>query len=169
MDRQAIAWEIDQHTFMSVIWVNFLGYMIETPTVTWLVLRKRELLAPTHWRRQLPHMLLTSLIAILVTAGGSLLALCLNALTDDWFACLAFVLLWGTILVCILRRVLTMKPRMRLSRRADWPLTVFWLGMYGYCLIALTALGLLQEHPWFLALGTLFTLALCLCDAPEKA
>ena len=45
-----IAWGIDQITFMSVIWVNFLGCMIETPTVVWLVLRKRDRLAPMDWR-----------------------------------------------------------------------------------------------------------------------
>lgn len=167
-----IAWDIDQHTFMSVIWVNFLGYLIETPTVVWLVLRKRERIAPTDWRRQLPHMLLISLLAILVTAAGSLVALGLNALTDDWFACAAFLLLWLTLLVCIVKHVCTMKPRLRLARRPDWPLTVFWLGMYGYCLAALVRLGLGQAHPWFLALGAVFTLAtlaLCLCDAPERA
>lgn len=43
---------IDQHTFMSVIWVNFLGYMIETPTVVWLTLRKRAVVAERDWKRR---------------------------------------------------------------------------------------------------------------------
>lgn len=160
-----ITWGIDQHTFLSVIWVNFLGYMIETPTVAWLVLRKRDRIAPSDWRRQLPHMLLIALLAILVTAAGSLIALGLNALTDDWFACIAFLLLWSVLLALILRRVCLMRPRMRLSRKPELPLALFWLAMYGYCLIALTALGLPQVHPWFFALGCAFalgTLGLCL-------
>ncbi len=38
---KAITTGITQSTFMSIIWVNFLGYMIETPSVVWLTLRKK--------------------------------------------------------------------------------------------------------------------------------
>ena len=149
-----ISLTIDQHTFMSVIWVNFLGYMIETPTVVWLTLRKRERVAETDWKQQTKHMFLIALLAILVTAAGSLIALGLNLLTDDWFACVAFVLLWGVLMVMLVRRGIRLRLR---PGRPDWPMLIFWAAMYGYCLIALCALGIHAEAPWFMAVGGLFT------------
>ena len=144
---------IDQHTFMSVIWVNFLGYMIETPTVVWLTLRKREKVTETDWKRQIKHMFLIALLAILVTAAGSLIALGLNVLTDDWFACAAFVLLWGALMAMIVRRCVALRLR---PGRPDLPMLVFWAAMYGYCLIALCALGIHAAAPWFMIVGMLF-------------
>ena len=145
---------IDQHTFMSVIWVNFLGYMIETPTVVWLTLRKCEKVAETDWKRQTGHMFLIALLAILVTAAGSLIALGLNLLTDDWFACLAFLLLWGALMVMIVRRCVGLRL---LIGKPDWPMLLFWAAMYGYCLAALCALGFQASAPWFVAFGALLT------------
>ena len=34
---------------------------------------------------------------------------------------------------------------------------IFWLAMYGYCLVALGHLGLIAALPWFFAVGILFT------------
>ena len=149
-----ISLTIDQHTFMSVIWVNFLGYMIETPTVVWLTLRKRERVAETDWKQQTKHMFLIALLAILVTAAGSLIALGMNMLTDDWFACVAFVLLWGVLMVMLVRRGIGLRLR---PGKPDWPMLIFWAAMYGYCLIALCALDIPAEAPWFMAVGLLFT------------
>ena len=145
---------IDQHTFMSVIWVNFLGYMIETPTVVWLTLRKRKKIAETDWKQQTKHMFLIALAAILVTAAGSLIALGVNWLTDDWFACVAFVLLWCALTAMIVRRCIALRLR---PGKPDWPMTIFWAAMYGYCLIALCALDIHAAAPWFMAVGILFT------------
>ena len=145
---------IDQHTFMSVIWVNFLGYMIETPTVVWLTLCKREKVAKTDWKQQVKHMFLIALLAILVTAAGSGVALGLNSLTDDWFACIAFVLLWSVLMVMLIRRCATLKLR---PGKPEWSMLIFWAMMYGYCLIALCALGIVTAAPWFMAVGLLFT------------
>ena len=145
---------IDQHTFMSVIWVNFLGYLIETPTVVLLTLRKREKIAPTDLKKQTGHMVLIALVAILVTAAGSLIALGLNAITDDWFACIAFILLWSVMLLWMVCRCvkLRLKPRVQ-----DVPALIFWAAMYGCCLIALWALGIHIQAPWLFAAGVLFT------------
>lgn len=148
---------IDQHTFMSVIWVNFLGYMIETPTVVWLTLRKRERIAETDWKRQVKHMLLIALLAILVTAVGSLIVLGLNALTDDWFACIAFVLLWGALMVMLVKRCIQIRMVPEHPRKLGWPMLIFWAAMYGYCLAALCALGIAAAAPWFMVVGLLFT------------
>lgn len=145
---------INQHTFMSVIWVNFLGYMIETPTVVWLTLRKREKVSETDWKQQVKHMFLIAVLAILVTAAGSGIALGLNLLTNDWFACIAFVLLWSVLMVMLIRRCAILKLR---PGRPEWPMLIFWAAMYGYCLIALYALGIVATVPWLLAVGLLFT------------
>lgn len=145
---------IDQHTFMSVIWVNFLGYMIETPTVVWLTLRKREKVAETNWKQQTKHMFLIALLAILVTAVGSLIALGMNMLTDDWFACIAFLLLWSVLMVMIVHRCIALHLRLG---KPEWPMLIFWAAMYGYCLIALCELGIHTTAPWFMAVGLLFT------------
>ena len=148
-----ISLAIDQHTFMSVIWVNFLGYMIETPTVVWLTLRKREKIAENDWKRQTKHMFFIALLAILVTAAGSLIALGLNMLTNDWFACIAFVLLWAVLTVMIAGRCIALRLR---PGRPEWPVMIFWGAMYGYCLIALWALDIHAAAPWFMAVGVLF-------------
>lgn len=182
-----INYEINQSTFFSVIWVNFLGYMIETPTVVLLTLRKNARVAEKDFKRQTLHMFLIALGAIAVTAAGSLIALLLNALTDDWFSCIAFVLIWCAMAVCIVVRAVkvrlqgaaraaasrgtaAMAADARLagdapaaasqnagdSRKLDWPLLIFWMAMYGYCLAGLAALGVWQEKPWFLVLGAVF-------------
>ena len=160
---------IDQHTFMSVIWVNFLGYMIETPTVVWLTLRKRRRVAPTDWKRQTLHMLRIAVLAILVTAAGSLIALGLNALTDDWFACIAFAALWLAMAACILRRCVTLRLRLDAPTRWPWPMLLFWAAMYGYCLAALVALGIAEQSPWFWALGLAFAAGTLYLSAAREA
>lgn len=157
---------IDQHTFMSVIWVNFLGYMIETPTVVWLTLRNREKVGKRNWKAQTGQLFLIALKAIGVTAVGSLIALGLNAVTDDWFACIAFVLLWSVLTVVIVRRCIAIRLK---PGRPDWPMLIFWAAMYGYCLAALCALGIHRAAPWFLAVGIVFTGATLYVSAAPAA
>ena len=149
-----ISLDIDQHTFMSVIWVNFLGYMIETPTVVLLTLRKRKKVAPTDFKKQALHMVLIALAAIGVTAVGSLVALGLNVLTDDWFACIAFILLWVTMAIWMVCRAVKLRLK---PGKVDIPALIFWSAMYGYCLAALCGLGIHTQAPWFLVVGILFT------------
>ena len=156
---------IDQHTFMSVIWVNFLGYMIETPTVVLLTLRKRERIATTDFGKQTLHMVLIALGAIAVTAVGSLISLGLNAVTDDWFACVAFVLLWTVLFVLMICRCV--KLRMR-PGKPDFPAIIFWLAMYAYCLAALCGLGIHRQAPWFLGVGIIFTVGTLYVTAAEE-
>ena len=134
-----ITLDIDQHTFMSVIL---------------LTLRKRERIAPNDFKKQTGQMVLIALLAILVTAVGSLIALGLNAITDDWFACVAFVLLWGVMLVWMICRCVKLK---RKPQKPHLPALIFWSAMYGYCLIALCGLGIHAQAPWFLIVGILFT------------
>lgn len=151
--------QINQHTFLSVIWVNFLGYMFETPAVVMLTRRKCQKVRPDDFRKQTIGMFMIAAGAILVTAVGSLASLGLNAVTDDWFACIAFSLLWLTVAVKILRQAVKIRLRSLPAKNWDIPMLIFWLAMYGYCLTALGYLGLIAELPWFFGVGILFTAA----------
>ncbi len=159
---------ISASTFMSVIWVNFLGYMIETPVVTGLTLKKCERVRKNEWKRQILFMLLIALGAIVITGIGSLVALWLNSLTADLFACIAFVIIWLIMAVVIIAKAV--KGRLKIGKAKTWdiPMLVFWLAMYGYCLAAIMNLEIQKTHPWFLALGVLFTggtAYLCLAES----
>ena len=151
--------EITQHTFLSVIWVNFLGYMFETPAVVLLTQLKCKKVKPTEWGKQTLGMFLIAIGAIIVTAVGSLASLGLNAITDDWFACIAFSLLWLAVAVLIIRQAIKIGLRPMCSKKWDVPMLIFWLAMYGYCLIALGYLGLIAALPWLFVVGILFTAA----------
>ena len=150
--------EISRSTFLSVIWVNFLGYLIETPTVVLLTQIKCKKVAPRDLKGQVKGMFLIAGGAIVVTAAGSLLALGLNMLTNDWFSCIAFSLLWLFMLGNMIRQAVGQGLRPKSVRSWDWPMLIFWLAMYGYCLAALVNLGLTKELPWFFIMGILFML-----------
>ena len=150
--------EITQHTFLSVIWVNFVGYMLEVPAVVMLTQLKNKKIKENEWGKQIFWMLLIAIGAIIVTAVGSLAALGLNAITDDWFSCVTFSLLWMVLAVLIVRQAIKIKLKPLEVKKWDVPMLVFWLAMYGYCLIALGSLGLIAELPWFFIMGLAFTL-----------
>ena len=150
--------EISQHTFLSVIWVNFLGYMIETPTVVLLTGIKQKRVAPDDFKKQTIGMFLIAAGSIIVTGAGSLAALGLNALTDDWFACLAFASLWLFMAAAMIRQAFTIKLKPADMSEWDWPMIIFWLAMYVYCILAMVHLGL-TVIPWFMIMGGAFTAA----------
>ena len=150
--------EITQHTFLSVIWVNFVGYMLEVPAVVMLTQLKNKKIKENEWGKQILWMFLIAIGAIIVTAAGSLAALGLNAITDDWFSCITFLLLWTILAVLIVRQAIKIRLKPLASRKWDFPMIVFWFAMYGYCLIALGELGLIAELPWFFAVGLIFTM-----------
>jgi len=160
---------ITQSAFMSVIWVNFLGYMIETPAVVWLTLKKREKVKETDWVRQSLSMLLIALGSIMITAAGSGIALGLNAVTNDWFACIAFIAVWFTMFVIIVWQAIRQKLRFANFKQWDIPMLVFWMAMYGYCLAGLLSLGFAAANFWFFILGVMFMLAtLFLCISSSR-
>ena len=162
-EGRAITLDVTHHMFMSVIWVNFLGYLFETPAVVFLSLKaeKRE--------RSMPQQILRTIavgfagIAIVGIASGA--ALLLNCVTDEWFACIAFIVLWGAILVCIIRSII--HAGLSLHGKKDWMLLVFWAAMYGYCLAALWTLGILLAVPFYGVFGAILaagTLTLCVTE-----
>lgn len=153
-----ITTDINGSTFMSVIWVNFLGYLIETPTVVLLTLKKRAKVEETDWKKQTGWMFLIALGGIVITAIGSLIALLMNTFTNDWFSCIVFVILWLAMIVVIIRQAIKNKMKPMSPKHWNIPQLVFWLAMYGYCLAGIVALEIQKVHPWFLVFGILFML-----------
>ena len=152
-DGREITLDVTHHMFMSVIWVNFLGYLFETPAVV--------LLTPLSRNRKedgtvLRKALLTvgiGLAGVAIVGVASGLSLLLKGVTDEWFACIAFLLLWGFILARMLAQIIRGRCRLRFKGRKDWTLLLFWAAMYGYCLAALWSLEIPQSVPWYGALG----------------
>ena len=153
-DGREINTVVNHHMFMSVIWVNFLGYLFETPAVAYLTLwsweRKEESIG-----RKILETLGIGLAGVAIVGAASGIALGLNALTDEWFACIAFILLWGFILVRMILQIMKNRGELTFKGKKDWALLVFWAAMYGYCLVSLLSLGVLQTVPWYGVLAVL--------------
>lgn len=151
-----IQYEITGSAFLGVIWVNFFGYMIETPAVALLTLIKCEKVEETDWKHQILYMFLIALASIIITGAGSLAALFLNSITNDWFACITFILTWLIMVILIIIKAL--KCRLSIGGIKSWnmPMILFWLAMYGYCLAAVAYLEIPKILPWFMVLGILF-------------
>lgn len=167
---RSISTDITQSSFMSVIWVNFLGYMIETPAVVWLTLKKREKVKDTDWKSQSIAMLLIALGGVVFTAIGSLAALGLNTMTNDWFSCITFLGIW--LAMTGIMTIQSVKQKLKPGRLKQWdiPMLLFWAAMYAYCLAGLLSLGFAAAHFWFVMLGGVFmlgTLYLCVASAAQ--
>jgi hypothetical protein len=67
----------------------------------------------------------------------------------------------------IVRQAIKIKLKPLALQKWDFPMLVFWLAMYGYCLIALGALGLITELPWFFIIGLIFTFGTLLIGISE--
>ena len=157
-DGREITLDITHHMFMSVIWVNFLGYLFETPAVLFFHLRWEEKRGEYPPWEQLLLSLAIGCLGIVFVGAASALALGLNALTDEWFACIAFGLLWLYILVGLLRQIVRLKPRILPAKKLDFSLLIYWLAMYGFCLASLCSLGIAAERPLYYGAGTIFAL-----------
>ena len=159
-EGREISLDVTHHMFMSVIWVNFLGYLFETPAVVFLTLRSWNRGADG-LRRKVLMTVGTGLAGVAIVSAASLIALWLDSVTDEWFSCIAFILLWSFILARLIFRVFRKRSEFTFAGRTDWPQLIFWAAMYGYCLAALWSLGILQAVPWYgffavlLAAGTL--------------
>ena len=96
-DGREITLDVTHHMFMSVIWVNFLGYLFETPAVVLLTLLARDRKEDGTVRKALLTVGI-GLAGVAIVGAASGLSLLLNSVTDEWFACIAFLLLWVFIL-----------------------------------------------------------------------
>ena len=167
-DGREITLEITHHMFMSVIWVNFLGYMFETPALVFISLRtakKREALPA--WK-QLPASVGIGLAGVAFVGAASGLSLLLNSVTDEWFACIAFIFLWIAVLSAILRAIV--KNRLRFEQPAMWdlPLLIYWLAMYTFCAAALAHFGIAAEKPIYYIAGLVLGAGTLLLGAVKK-
>lgn len=170
-DGREITLEITHHMFMSVIWVNFLGYMFETPAMIAISLRSAEKRrAMPVWKQLLSAIGIAAAgIAFVSVASG--LSLLLNSITDEWFSCVAFVILWIAVLIIIIWASITNKVRLQHPTEWDMPVLVYWLAMYGFCIAALVHLEIATEKPLYFALGNLLgigTLVLSISEADGK-
>ena len=151
-DGREITLDVTHHMFMSVIWVNFLGYLFETPAVVLLTLLSRNRKDGSLVRKALLTVGI-GLAGVAIVGAASGLSLLLNSITDEWFACIAFLLLWGFLLARMLAQIIGGRCRLTLKGKKDWVLLLFWAAMYGYCLAALWSLKIPQTVPLYGALG----------------
>ena len=151
-DGREINTAVNHHMFMSVIWVNFLGYMFETPMVAWLTLKDQEKGNDRPWWKHLLASVLIALGGIAFVSACSGISLGLNAVTDEWFAFIAFLLVWGFVLV----RILIQYFRHHLNGKREFIAVFFFTAMYAYCFAAIIIpLRIASEHFWLAFLGIL--------------
>ena len=152
-DGREITMEITHHMFMSVIWVNFLGYMFETPAMVYISLKtaaKRDRMPV--WK-QLLAAIGIGVCGVAFVGAASGISLLLNAITDEWFACIAFVLLWSFVLVMIIRRCICAGTSIAPAKNWDVPVLIYWAVMYGFSLAALVHLGIASAVPVYFIFG----------------
>lgn len=169
-DGREINLVVNHHMFMSVIWVNFLGYMFEVPSIVYLTLRS--------WKKDYNKRKISIVKSILIGLGGvayvgicSFFALLLNKISDEWFSSIAFCILWIFILIKLSDNLIKNRQNISIARNKDWPLITFWISIYTYCLAGLVKLGIFQTLPLYgLFSISLFvlTISLSLIDVDEK-
>lgn len=165
-DGRPITLDINHHMFMSVIWVNFLGYMFEVPAILYMSLK--------YWEKDGFQNKVNLLKSILVGFAGVLfvgicsgISLFLNKITDEWFAFLAFIILWLYILFVIIKSLINNRRYLTLSGKKDRTIIIFFGSLYIYCLLALVSLDIVRLKPiygFFAVLLSLFSLFLSLVE-----
>lgn len=160
---------INQHSFMSVIWVNFLGYMFETPSLIFYS-KKYWKSAQSSIVKNILAAIIIGVLSVLTVGALSFVSLKLNDITNDYFAFVAFILLWIYIFSFLFKELI--KKRDHISfKLTDPALFIFWFSIYLYCLVALTSLNIFKERPLYgVFAGFLFilTMGLALVDFEEK-
>ena len=159
-----ITLDVTHHMFMSVIWVNFLGYLFETPGIVYLTLRAWEREEGSNGRKALMTIGI-GIAGVVIVGIASLIALWLNSITDEWFSCITFILLWSFILVRLIMQVIRKRGELTLKGNKDWVQLIFWAAMYGYCLMSLWSLEILQAVPWYGIIAVLLTAGTLLLGA----
>ncbi len=169
-DGRTITFDITHHMFMSVIWVNFLGYMFETPAMIYISERTRERRAGLVRWKQLLASIGIAVCGIAFVAIFSGVSLLLNGVTDEWFSCIAFIIVWLFVFAVLLRALISGHLRFQKPSEWDWPVLLYWLAMYGFCIAALLRLNIAGEKPMYFITGILLgtgTLVLCVIRDSE--
>lgn len=169
-EGRPITLAIDHHMWMSVIWVNFLGYLFETPALVYFSLRNEKRPRGSFAREALRTIGITC-AAVAVVAVGSAVFLYLDGVTDEWASFVGFIALWSGIFGSLVRQLVRARGTLSLGGPKDPVLLVFWSALYGYCLIALSSLGVFRARPGYAVFAALlFALTLFLGSVrPEGA
>ena len=167
-DGREITLEITHHMYMSVIWVNFLGYMFETPAMIYIGLRTEEKRRTLPVWKQFLAVIGIGAAGVAFVGAASGLSLLLNSITDEWFACIAFVIIWIMVLVIIIRAVIQNKLWLQSPAEWDISLLLYWLAMYGFCIAALLHLGIAAEKPLYCLIGVVFCAGTLLLGMMKK-
>ena len=156
-DGREITLEITHHMFMSVIWVNFLGYMFETPAMVFISMKTADKRSRMPVWKQLLAAVGIGVCGVAFVGVASGISLLLNAVTDEWFACIAFVILWCFVLVMIIWRCIGAGTRIKPAKNWDvhWdvPVLIYWTVLYGFSIAALVHLGIASAAPVYCIFG----------------
>lgn len=168
-DGRQINLFINHHMFMSVIWVNFLGYMFEVPSIVYMTLKSWEKHGDE--RLNLIRSLLIGLGGVAFVGICSSISLYLNKITDEWFSILAFLAIWIFVLIKLIREVLVQRKNLTFGNKKDWTTFIFWFCIYAYCIGGLIKLEIIQAVPVygvFAFILFIMTLLLALVDVKES-
>lgn len=124
-EGRPITLDVNHHMFMSVIWVNFLGYLFETPAVVYFFLKAEEKAFCRSKGKLIFQTILISFGGVAVVGAASGLSLFLNGMTYEWFACVAFLLLWILILAGMIYYAVRKKLSFKFSIRKNGITLVF--------------------------------------------
>lgn len=147
-DGRPINLIINHHMFMSVIWVNFLGYMFEVPAIVYMTLKSWEN-CDRKLKLNIGKSLLIGLGGVAFVGICSYISLFLDKVTDEWFSFLGFVILWTYIFMRLISYLIKNRSKIKISRNKDYPLLTFWFAMYAYCISGLAKLEIIQARPLY--------------------
>lgn len=145
---------INNTGFMSVIWVNFLGYMFEVPAVTILSIISEDKFNQNPSRKVLFKNFLVVfkniILAILITASFSALSLLFDSFTNNYFSMIVFIILYILIFIIIVYNSIKDGREIRKLKGIDYSCLIFWLSIYIYIFISLLYLNISKYHLWFI-------------------
>lgn len=160
-------YNINNDGFMSVIWVNFLGYLFEVPAVTVLSLMSEEkFIKNTNFKIILKNLLIVLkniIFGILITGFGSIISLLLNKYTNNYFSMITFILVYLIIFIMIIYNIIKDGRKIKQLKEIDYTNLIFWLSLYIYIIISILYLDIHRYHLWFVILcflALLFTIYL---------
>lgn len=160
---------INHHTFMSVLWVNFLGYMFEVPAIVYMSLTYFENNQyENHFN--LLKALIIGFFGVVFVSLASAISLFFNKITDEWFSFVAFVILYIFIFIRFAKAIISSKNNLTFKGNKDFPLIIFWIVIYTYCICGLIKLEILQTKLIYgifsilLAVGTIILSLVCRKD-----
>lgn len=168
-DGRQINLFINHHMFMSVIWVNFLGYMFEVPSIVYMTLKSWE--KHDDERLNLMRSLLIGIGGVAFVGICSSISLYLNKITDEWFSILAFLAIWIFVLIRLIREILAQRKNLTFGHKKDWTTIIFWFSIYAYCIGGLIKLEIIQAVPVygiFAFMLFVMTFLLALVDVKES-